>query len=252
MANIGDVDIIAEPDIIGDGLSKMHIGLIGGIGPAATDYYYRRLIATFARANIPLELTIVHADAPTLLSNLAGNDATAQIAIYARLTDRLVSAGAQCVAITSIAGHFCINGFKPVSPLPVVDLISVVSRAIETRGLRRLGVLGTRTVMETRFYGQIASAEIIPPGGSDLAEVHEAYISMAVAGVVTEAQRSIFNAVSRRLVRDQGVEAILLGGTDLALVFDDETADFPVVDCAGLHADAIAACDQLIKSGVER
>ena len=45
----------------------MHVGLIGGIGPAATDFYYRRLISTFAGKNAALELTIVHADTPTLL-----------------------------------------------------------------------------------------------------------------------------------------------------------------------------------------
>jgi len=60
----------------------MHIGLIGGIGPGATDFYYRRLISTFARKNATLELTIVHADTPTLLSNLTKNDAAAQTAIY--------------------------------------------------------------------------------------------------------------------------------------------------------------------------
>jgi aspartate racemase len=46
----------------------MQIGLIGGIGPAATDFYYRRLISAFAARKTPLELTIVHADTPTLLS----------------------------------------------------------------------------------------------------------------------------------------------------------------------------------------
>jgi aspartate racemase len=40
----------------------MHIGLVGGIGPAATDYYYRRLIALFAESGADLQLTIVHAE----------------------------------------------------------------------------------------------------------------------------------------------------------------------------------------------
>ena len=66
----------------------MHIGLIGGIGPGATDFYYRRLISTFAREKATLELTIVHADTPTLLSNLARNDAAAQIAIYTCCSSR--------------------------------------------------------------------------------------------------------------------------------------------------------------------
>ena len=161
------------------GFEEMHIGLIGGIGPAATDFYYRRLIATFASKKAALELTIVHADAPTLLSNLASNNATAQVANYVRLTKRLVAAGAECVVVTSIAGHFCIDQFKVPSPLPVVDMISEVNRAIKRRGLKRIGILGTRTVMETRFYGGVPSAQIIPPSGQDLDDVHQAYIEMA-------------------------------------------------------------------------
>ena len=217
----------------------MHIGLVGGIGPAATDFYYRRLISTFARKKAALELTIVHADTPTLLSNLARNDAAPQVAIYMRLTNRLVAAGAECVVVTSIAGHFCIDAFKAASPLPVVDMISEVAGAIEERGLKRIGILGTRTVMETRFYGGIANAEIIPPSGGDLDDVHQAYVAMATSGVVTEAQRLVFNSVSQKLLKEKGAEAIMLGGTDLALAFNQHDTAFPLVDCAGIHADAI-------------
>jgi aspartate racemase len=217
----------------------MHIGLIGGIGPAATDFYYRRLISAFAGKHAALELTIAHADTPTLLAHLASNDAKAQIAIYKRLTDRLVAAGAACVVVTSIAGHFCVDGFKHVSPLPVVDMIDEVSASVRKRGLKRIGILGTRTVMETRFYGGISSAEIVAPDGHDLDDVHAAYVTMAASGVVTDAQRSVFTAASRRLLKEGGVEAIMLGGTDLALVFSEQTADFPLVDCAGIHVDAI-------------
>jgi aspartate racemase len=217
----------------------MHIGLIGGIGPAATDFYYRRLIATFASRKAPLDLTIVHADTPTLLSNLASNNAAAQVAIYMRLTRRLMAAGAECVVVTSIAGHFCMDAFKPSSPLPVVDMIAEVSQAIAQRGLKRIGILGTRTVMETRFYGGISSAQVIPPSGQDLDDVHQAYVDMATVGVVTPAQRKIFDAASQKLLH-QGAEAIMLGGTDLALAFSENDAGFPIVDCAGIHTDAIA------------
>jgi aspartate racemase len=125
----------------------VHVGLIGGIGPAATDFYYRRLIAAFASRKTPLELTIAHADTPTLLKNLASNDKAAQAAIFARLTERLAVAGANCVAITSIAGHFCMDAFKAVSPLHAVDMIVEVNQAIAERGLSRVGILGTQTVM---------------------------------------------------------------------------------------------------------
>lgn len=217
----------------------MQIGLIGGIGPAATDFYYRRLISIFAAEKTPLELTIAHADVPTLLGNLGRNDAASQVAIYMKLTHRLASAGAGCVAVTSIAGHFCIEAFKAVTPLPVIDMISEVNQAIGQSGYQRLGILGTRTVMETRFYGGISGAAIIPPEGGDLDAVHQAYVTMAAAGVATDAQRGVFVDAGRKML-EAGAEAILLGGTDLALVLGELEAAFPVVDCAGIHADAIA------------
>lgn len=218
----------------------MHIGLIGGIGPAATDFYYRRLISTFASRKAALELTIVHADTPTLLGNLASNDSARQVAIYMKLTNRLAAAGAGCVAITSVAGHFCIDAFKASSVLPVVDMISEVNRAIERRAFERIGILGTRTVMKTRLYGGVSRVEIVAPSGQDLEDVHEAYVAMAASGVVTAAQSAVFAAVSRKLLKESGVEAIMLGGTDLALAFNERDTEFPLVDCAGIHADAIA------------
>ena len=218
----------------------MQFGLIGGIGPAATDFYYRRLISTFAQRKFPLDMTIVHADTPTLLDNLARKDAARQARIFAALTERLDKAGAEFVAVTSIAGHFCRKEFEALSPLPVVDLISSVDRALVPRGLRRIGILGTRTVMETRFYGGITTAAVLAPDQPEMDEVHGAYIALAASGVVTEAQRKIFHAAGHRLMAEQGAEAIMLGGTDLALVFNEQSAPFPLVDCATLHVDAIA------------
>jgi aspartate racemase len=84
------------------------------------------------------------------LSNLASNDLNSQVAIYLNLTNRLAKAGADCVAVTAIAGHFCIDAFEAVSPLHVVNLIDEVNRAITQGGLKRIGILGTRTVMEMR------------------------------------------------------------------------------------------------------
>jgi aspartate racemase len=218
----------------------MQIGLIGGIGPASTDFYYRRLIGLYAKLKTPLELTIVHADTPTLLGNLARNDAAAQAQIFAGLTHRLAAAGAGCVAVTSVAGHFCRSEFKALSVLPAVDMIAEVDRVVTVRGIGCVGILGTRTVMESRFYGSLTHAAVIPPL-KDLESVHQAYVAMAAAGVAQDAQRAIFYSAARSLIEEQGAEAIMLGGTDLSLVFDERTSPFPLVDCAAIHADAIMA-----------
>jgi len=218
----------------------MHIGLVGGIGPAATNYYYRCMIEAAARHAFDLNLTIVHADSPTLLGNQASGDKAAQVAIFSRLAERLKTAGAETVAITSIAGHFCIEEFKRISPLPVIDMIKEVNRAIRDMGLQKVGILGTRTVMETGFYGGIESADVISPSKVDLEDVHQAYVEMASAGTVTENQREVFLSVSCRLIAESRAEAIILGGTDLFLAFDGRDVSFEVIDCAKVHIDVIA------------
>jgi aspartate racemase len=94
--------------------------------------------------------------------------------------------------------------------------------------------------METRFYGGIPTVEVVPPGVEELKAVHEACAAMAASGIVTEAQRAVFTTVSKKLLKESHAEAIMLGGTDLALVFNEQDAEFPLIDCAGIHADAIA------------
>ena len=218
----------------------MHIGLIGGIGPAATDYYYRRLIAQCAANGTALELTIAHADSPTLIGNLAKGDKSSQVEIFLKLANRLNAAGADIVAVTAIAGHFCIEELGAVSPLPLADLLKETNTAIGTMGLDKVGILGTATAMETRMYGQIDTAEVIPPAGPELMQVHESYINMAGAGKATDADREVFVTASRRLIEDHGAQAIMLAGTDLVLVFDGTDFGFDVIDCAGIHVDALA------------
>ena len=217
----------------------MHLGLIVGIGPAATDFYYRHLIHAFARAGVKLELTMAHADTATLLRHQASGQAAAQVEIYQQLAHRLRAAGAEILAVTSIAGHFCIGEFKAGAPLPVIDLVTAVSQEIAARQFKKLGLIGTRVVMETGFYGAIQDVAIIAPPPSELTAVHEAYVAMASAGAITEAQRQVFFNAGKNLVEKAGVDAVMLAGTDLALAFHQRDAGFPTLDCAAIHADAI-------------
>jgi len=218
----------------------VHIGLIVGIGPAATDYYYRSLIERVAAAGADLELTMTHADTATLLANQSAGNEHGQVAIYEHLTRRLQAAGAHRVAVTSIAGHFRIRAFERVSPLPVIDLLSAVRDEVQLRGFRRVGLLGTRGVMESKLYGALLDVEAIAPPNDNLDEVHEAYVTMASTARCTDQQRAVFVEAGRALVKDYGADAVLLAGTDLALAFNGFSPDFPVVDCAEAHVEVIA------------
>ena len=90
----------------------MHIGLIGGIGPAATDFYHRGLIERHHASGIPLDLTIAYADVRVMSRNLSEKRPGRQAEIFARLVGRLKGAGAEAAAVTSMGGHFCIKELR--------------------------------------------------------------------------------------------------------------------------------------------
>jgi aspartate racemase len=219
----------------------MHVGLIGGIGVAATEFYYRGLIARHERSGTALDLTIVHADVVELTQNAARGDASKQAENFAKLIARLAAAGAGAAAVTSMTGHFCIRELEALSPLPLINVIPEIDAELRRRNLKTVGILGTRTVMGTKIYGGISSAAVVLPQGDAFDLVHTNYVDMALAGRVTQAQREVFFSIGRRLCEEQGAEAVLLGGTDLCLAFQDRDCGFPVIDCADVHIDAIYA-----------
>lgn len=217
----------------------MHIGLIGGIGPAATEFYYRKLAKAHADAGVVMDLTIVHADLHTLAANMGAGEAEAQAREYRRLTERLQAAGAEAVAITSIGGHFCAPEFEAISPLPVLSVIPAVAAEVARCGYRRVGILGTRVAMETRIYGGLSDVETVVPQGKAFEQTHDDYIGLAMAARASEGQRQrLFNA-GRALYKTQGAEAVILGGTDLFLAFEGHDPGFPVIDGAEAHVAAL-------------
>ena len=217
----------------------LHIGLIGGIGPAATEYYYRGLIQRHTRSDKVLELTIVHADLRELARNQANRAAQRQADAFLRLVRRLASAGAELAAVPSMGGHFCVEELTRMSPLPILNAIPEVEAVIRRRNLNTVGILGTRMVMETALYGGIRSARVVLPEGDALDQVHDNYFEMAITGRATDAQRQVFFSIGRRLCHEQGAEAVILGGTDLFLAFAGQDCGFPVIDCAEVHVDAL-------------
>lgn len=144
------------------------------------------------------------------------------------------------MVITSIAGHFCIDGLLKRSTLPVVDITRVLSDWLARSGMQRVGILGTQAVMATGMYGKLTTVEVLAPDDDALRHVHDAYIELARTGQSSDRLRSIFVDAGERLMA-RGSEAILLGGTDLVAAFDFAPHPFPVVDCAEIHVQEIAS-----------
>jgi aspartate racemase len=212
----------------------MHLGLIGGIGPAATVVYYQRLVAAFRTKGRVLELTIVNADVLTLARNAAANDRLAQAEVYARHLAQLKGAGADIGTITSIGGHFCFAETEAISPLPLISAITPIDAGLAARGVRTIGLLGTRQVMGSSLYGQLERTRAIAP--VDIDAVHEAYVGTATSGICAPEARALFFSEGARLI-ERGADAVLLAGTDLGLAFDGHEPGYKVIDALDLHVD---------------
>lgn len=216
----------------------MRIGLIGGIGPAATDYYYRRLIALHAASGDPLDLMMAHAEVGTLGENAAAGDAAGQAAIFLALIDRLHAADCEMAAVTSMTGHFCVREVEAESPIPIVNALPAVNDAVAALDPGTVGLLGTRMVMRTGIYGALTSAAILIPESALLDAVHDAYVGIATSGRATAQQRDVLFQAGRDLCA-RGARRVILGGTDMFLAFDGQDCGFPTLDCADIHAEAI-------------
>ena len=217
----------------------MHIGLIGGIGPAATEFYYRGLAGNRAVDSAGLELTIVHADMNVLLSNMTADARDKQAKVFCHHVDQLARAGAEIAAVTSIAGHFCFRELEAISPLPLVSALTTLAVEIERRGLRRVGLLGSKVAVESRLYGSVTGVDIVLPTDDDMNAVSEEYFAMAKSQCATDTQRKFFFTVGASLCSEQHAEIVILAGTDMFLAFDGAIPGFEVVDCAEVHIQAL-------------
>jgi aspartate racemase len=217
----------------------MHIGMIGGIGPAATEFYYRHLVDRYRSAGQQMELTMVHADVNQLVTNMTDGLPDEQTRIYVDLAMRLRSADADAIVITSISGHFCISEFEKVSPLPIISILPALDAEFRQRNLRRVGLLGTTATMRSRLFGGISGTEIVTPLGEDFDRVNDTYLELAMSGKVNQEQRELLFRAGKDLCVQQGAEAVLLAGTDLFLAFDGYDCGFEAIDGALVHIDAV-------------
>jgi len=215
----------------------MHIGLIGGIGPAATVAYYQRLVAVFGRAGVPLRLTIQHADIDVLTANAIRLDINAQTEVFQAHIKSLKAAGCDVVGITALTGHFCMPVLQAVSQIPILSATGAIAAHCAANGIGRLGLLGSPPVLATHLFGLLHEVEtVVPVQGREA--VGETYMEIARDGACSAEQAELLISAGATMVRTQKADAILLAGTDLGLAFKGTDPSYPIVDALEIHVDA--------------
>ena len=129
------------------------------------------------------------------------------------------------------------------SPVPLLSLVEVCADEARRRALRRLALLGTRFTMEGPFYPEVCArygVAVVSPNAAERAWLHERYVGELLQGEFRDETRQRVIALVGRLRDEEGIDGVILGGTELPLLLRTAViADVPALDTTALHVDAI-------------
>ena len=102
-----------------------------------------------------------------------------------------------------------------------------------------MGLVGTNKAMNTKIYNFTHEINWLIPEAEQFDDVHNSYVALATEGKANKQISKTLISASKQLI-DRGAEAIVLGGTDLFLVFENHQLPFEIIDCADFHIGHIA------------
>ena len=213
------------------------LGLVGGLGPNATVYYYNGLIAAHKAQGRVARMLIAHADVDHGRP-LAEAGKLDELARYLNgFIDATAAGGAEMAAIVAVTPHICSAQLLPLLKIPLIDMVATVGDEIRARGLKRVALLGTRSTVQTRMFGRLG-ADVVMPEPDEIDFINNAYLDVVYDRSTPETLDRL-REVARTLMRRDGAESVLLAGTDLSMVLNEQNAGFPTIDCAGAHIKEI-------------
>lgn len=215
------------------------LGLVGGLGVGATVHYYEKLAKAHEARARTLDIVIAHAETPRVFEYVQAGDPGGLAEYLLTFIRRLKAAGAECAVIPAVTPHYCIREVIPASPLPVVNIFDPLVEELAARAVRRVAVFGTRFVMESALFGLAGDVEVVQSTPEETEHIHTTYVELARQGKGSEEQHRNLTALAHTLLRREKVDAIILAGTDLSLIFNESNTDFPAIDCADLHLKSI-------------
>ena len=220
------------------------VGIIGGLGPESTIDYYRRILEAWHRDDQSTAPSIVidSLDVRRALQ-LVESDRPALIDYFLASLRRLAAAGVDFAVISANTPHIVFDDLVARSPVPLVSIVEACAEEARRRGLGRPALLGTRFTMDAPFYADVFARygiAVTLPNDVDRAWVHERYVGELLKGEFRDDTRRQFVSLVERLRKEQTIDGVILGGTELPLLLSAPViADVPVLDTTALHVAAI-------------
>ena len=223
------------------------LGLVGGMGPESTIPYYHDIVygvqKRVGKQFFP-NLTIESVNVFEVLE-LCKKER------YDELTDYLMEAihnlaqsGAEFGALSANTPHIVFDRLKEKSPIPLISIVEATCQEAVSRKLEKIGLLGTIFTMTGDFFKTPfleKGIEIVIPKSTELELINEKISSELELGIVKEDTLKEFQKIIKRMKEEDGIEAVVLGCTELPLLLNDEVSPVLCLDTMQIHVDAIVS-----------
>ena len=221
------------------------LGIVGGVGPESTADYYRRLIGRWRErgpADTYPSVLIDSLNSPAALGAMLAGDNEPTIRLFSASVDRLAGAGAGLAIVASVMMHKAFDAVAAGAPIPMLSILDAMVAEATSRAIRRPGVLATRPTTEGEFFARPFEAggiELVRPDEADRAWIHDIYFGELARGDFREATRDRLVSIVAGMRAASGIDAVILGGTELPLILREPTyAAIPVLDSIAIHVEA--------------
>ncbi|MDF5754557.1 aspartate/glutamate racemase family protein [Spongiactinospora sp. TRM90649] len=219
------------------------IGLIGGLSWESTVIYYQ-VINQRVRERLGgshSAMSLIWSCDYTMVEDLIFADRWDEVGeLLADAGGKLRDLGAEVLLICSNTFNRVTDQVAQTAGVPVLHIADAVGREVRARGMRRVGLLGTRFTMEEPFYRERLAAhgfEVVVPGPARRELVHQVIFDELVRGELRESSRDAYAQIVAELA-DDGAEGVILGCTEIELLIQE--AKIPLLPSARLHAEAAA------------
>lgn len=221
------------------------LGLIGGVGPESTISYYHGIVyGVQEKMGVPFlpPLTIESLSAFEVI-RMSSQGLREELADYL-LTGihNLTSAGADFGALACNTGHMVFEELQGRSPLPLVNIVDVTCAEAQRQGFTRLGLLGTAATMSGMFFKrpfERVGIEIVTPEAAEQELIALKITKELELGIVKQETAALFVEIVARMVAERNIQAVVLGCTELPLLFKDTALPIPVLDTMQIHIAAL-------------
>ncbi len=225
---------------------KKTIGILGGMGPEATVYFFNLIVKGTAAARDQDHIPIIIYNLPQVPERTAAllGKGPSPVPLLREGIRRLVKAGADFIVIPCITAHAFLPEVRKAGRVPVLSLLDEALSFARKKipGLKRAGLLASSgTLGSGLFHRAFAAAgvEIITPADKEQAKVMDAIFGKAgiKAGFTRGHPRRLILNAARRLIH-RGAQAVIAGCTEIPLVLKDEDIPVPLIEPMRIAARA--------------